>query len=155
MSAHLSAQEISEWAAGYRTREREDHLHKCAECRGELTALQGAFTEFRDSLRGWSADQGSHPKAVWLAERPQQVHWLRWALVAVAMLGLVAIPFYRSRVQPPRTETDIDDAVLMEQIDTGISRPVPATMEPLTGLVTWSSGESAGDATAQSQTKKP
>ncbi|HTP86916.1 MAG TPA: hypothetical protein VMJ34_08210 [Bryobacteraceae bacterium] len=154
MSAHLSAQEISEWAAGMRPREREDHLHECAECRSELTRLQGALSEFRDSVRGWSAEQGSYPRPAWLTERPRVSHWLRWALVAAAMLALVAIPVYRSRLQPQRAETDIDDAVLMEQIDDGISRSVPATMEPLTGLVSWNSADASAPH-AKSRQKKP
>jgi hypothetical protein len=34
MSGHLSSREISEWAAGTRSVELENHLHDCAECRG-------------------------------------------------------------------------------------------------------------------------
>jgi len=149
MSSHLSSVEISEWAAGTRTRERENHLHECAACRGELTRLQGALSEFRDSLRSWSAGQdGAAPRPVWLTEGPRGVHRLRWALVAVVMVLLAAIPIYRSRERQRQADTSLEDAVLLEQIDAGVSRSVPATMEPLTGVV------SSGSADEQSPRKK-
>ncbi len=145
MSGHLSSQEISEWAAGTRTVEHEYHLHECAECRGELTRLQGALTEFRDSLREWSAEQGgSAPRPVWLTAS-RGAHRLRWAMVAVAMILLAAIPIYRSRMPQPRVDTSMEDAALLEQIDAGVSRSVPAPMKPLTGLVSWSSTDSAAN----------
>jgi hypothetical protein len=150
MSRHLSSREISEWAAGTRTSERENHLHECAECRGELTRLQGVLSEFRDSLRGWSADQGTAPRPVWRIEGPRGAHRLRWALVAVAMVLLAAIPIYRSRERQRRVDASLNDAVLLEQIDAGVSRSVPAPMEPLTSLVSWSST----DAGRQSKHKK-
>jgi hypothetical protein len=154
MSGHLSSQEISEWAAGTRTPERENHLHECAECRGELTRLQGVLSEFRDSLRSWSFEQGgSAPRPVWLTESPRGTHRLRWALVAVAMVLLAAIPVYRSRVQRHRVDTSVEDSLLLEQIDAGVSRSVPAPMEPLTNPVSWSSTESAATG-EQSQQKK-
>ena len=147
MSAHLTSREISEWTAGTRTEEREDHLHECAECRGELAGLQLTFHEFRESMRGWGAQQGTVPRPMWRTEPPVVSHRLRWMLVAVAMLVLAAIPVYRSRVQPQRVDT-VDDTVLMEQIDAGVSRSVPAPMEPLTNLM---AEEPAG---TQTKTKK-
>jgi hypothetical protein len=154
MSGHLSSQEISEWAAGVHTAERQNHLHECAECRDELTRLHGALSDFRDSVRSWSAARGaSAPRPVWVTESPRAAHRLRWALVAVAMVFLAAIPFYRSHERQRPVDTGLDDAVLLEQIDAGVSRSVPAPMEPLTNLVSWS----ATDATAghgKSQHKK-
>jgi hypothetical protein len=154
MSPHLSSREISEWVAGTRTPERENHLHECAECRGELTRLQGVLLEFRDSLRDWSAGQaGSSPRPVWLTEGPRGAHRLRWALVAVAMILLAAIPIYRSRERQRQADTSLEDAVLLEQIDAGVSRSVPAPMEPLAGLVSWDSTGSTASG-RQSQQKK-
>jgi hypothetical protein len=154
MSGHLSPQEISEWAAGTRTMERENHLHQCAECRGELTRLQGVLLEFRDSLRDWSVSQhGAAPRPTWLTETPRAVHRLRWALVAVTMILLAAIPIYRSRVQRHVVDTSLEDAVLLEQIDTGVSRSVPAPMEPLVSLESSGSANSVASG-KQSQQKK-
>ena len=60
-------------------------------------------------------------------------------MVAVVMVLLAAIPIYRSRERQRPADTSLEDAVLLEQIDAGVSRSVPAPMEPLTGLVSWSS----------------
>jgi hypothetical protein len=57
----------------------------------------------------------------------------------MAMLVLLAIPVYRARERPRPVDTSAEDTVLLEQIDANVSRTVPATMEPLTGLVSWSS----------------
>jgi predicted anti-sigma-YlaC factor YlaD len=140
MSGHLSSREISEWAAGTRSVELENHLHDCAECRGQLALLHGALSDFRDSLRSW---RGSAPQPVWLADHPRGAHRLRWALVAVATVLLAAVPIYRSRERRRAIETSLEDTVLLEQIDAGVSRSVPAPMEPLTSLVSWSSTSAA------------
>jgi hypothetical protein len=68
---------------------------------------------------------------------------LRWALVAVATVLLAAVPIYRSRERRRAIETSLEDTVLLEQIDAGVSRSVPAPMEPLTSLVSWSSTSAA------------
>ena len=144
MSRHLSFEEISEWAAGTRTPEYENHLHECAECRRELTELHGTLSDFRDSLRDWGAAQpDAAPRSVWLTETPHRAHRLRWALVAMAMVVLAAIPVYRSHEEQRRLDTSLEDAVLLEQIDAGVSRSVPVPMQPLTNLVSWSSTDSA------------
>ena len=152
MSGHLSSREISEWVAGTRTADCENHLHECAECREELTRLHGALSDFRDSLRSWSAAESVSPGPVWLTGNPRSTHRLRWALVAVAMVLLAAIPVYRARERPRLVDTSAEDTVLLEQIDANVSRTVPATMEPLTGLVSWSSTNPA--ASAKSLTKR-
>jgi len=154
MSGHLSSREISEWTAGIRTLQSEDHLHRCAECRAELARLHESLSDFRDSLRDWSASQGTAPRPVWLTEAPRSAHRVRWALVAVAMIVLAAIPFYRSHNRQRPTDTGMDDAVLLEQIDTDVSRSVPASMEPLTNLVSWNATDvSANGAKLQRQKK--
>jgi hypothetical protein len=152
MKEHLSSREISEWATGTRPREAENHLHKCAECREELTRLHGTLSDFRDSLRSWSAAEGVPPRLAWRPESPHRTHRVRWALVAMAMMVLVAIPVYRAREQRRVVDTSAEDAVLLEQIDANVSRTVPATMEPLTRLVSWSSTNPA--VTTKSLTKR-
>ena len=152
MSGHLSSREISEWASGTRTADRENHLHECAECREELTRLHGALSDFRDSLRSWSAAEGAPPRPMWRTESAHGTHRLRWAMVAMALVLLAAIPVYLARERPHPVDTSAEDTVLLEQIDANVSRTVPATMEPLTGLVSWSSTNPA--ASAKSLTKR-
>ncbi|MGD0616472.1 MAG: hypothetical protein ABSB67_02305 [Bryobacteraceae bacterium] len=153
MSEHLSSRGISEWASGTRPPEVENHLHECAECREELTRLHGALSDFRDSLRSWGAAEGAPPQPMWRTENAQGAHRLRWALAAMVLVLLAAIPVYLARDRPRPGGTSAEDAVLLEQIDANVSRTVPATMEPLTSLVSWSSTNPAA-ATAKSLTKR-
>jgi len=127
--------------------------HKCAECREELIRLHGALSDFRDSMRSWSAAEGAPLRPMWRTESPHRTHRLRWALVAMALVLLAAIPVYLARERPHPVDTSAEDTVLLEQIDANVSRTVPATMEPLTRLVSWSSTNPAA-ATAKSPAKR-
>ncbi len=63
---------------------------------------------------------------------------MRWALIAAALLMLVAIPIYQgAKEKQRRVERAKADALLLEQVDAGVSRAVPQPMEPLLRLVTW------------------
>jgi anti-sigma factor RsiW len=149
MTRHLSSVEISEWVAGARSRRSEDHLHECAECRGELARLQETLSDFRASVREWSAQGAAAPilkvrdrtSAASVVPGFKELHRayfpprLRWALIAAAIVLLAVIPIYRANRLQPTPDSSLDDAVLLEQIDEGVSRSVPAPMEPLTTLV--------------------
>jgi len=149
MTRHLSPVEISQWAAGERSRQCEDHLHECAECRGELARLQETLSDFRASVRNWSHRQSdAAPLAVWHMSRDQNSPRLRWALIAAATVLLAAIPIYQANRHQPKRDSTVDDAVLLEQIDESVSRSVPEPMERLTTLV------SDGPAAAGSHTQQ-
>jgi hypothetical protein len=157
MTRHLSSSEISEWVAGARSRRSEDHLHECAECRGELSRLQETLSDFRACVRAWSAQDAAasmlkvrnrtsaESVVRGLMKAPPR---LRWALIAAATVLLAVIPIYRANRPQPALDSSLDDAVLLEQIDEGVSRAVPAPMEPLATLV------SEGSSAAGNQTKR-
>jgi len=152
MTRHLSSAEISKWIAGERNRRSEDHLSECAECRGELAHFQGRLSDFRAVVRAWSQEQSAAaPLPAWRMGRTHSSPRLRWALIAAAMVVLAAIPIYRASQPRPSSDHSLDDTVLLEQIDDGVSRSVPAPMEPLTTLVSWGSG--AQDAPSQQKKK--
>jgi hypothetical protein len=64
----------------------------------------------------------------------------RWAAAAVVLLLLVAIPIARNWQQRQR-ERELArhraDEMLLQQVNAELSRSVPASMEPLTSLVSW------------------
>jgi len=149
MTRHLSAAEISEWMVGTRSRQSEDHFHECAECRGELSRLQDTLSDFRASVREWTHEQSAAaPFPVWRVRRGYGLPRLRWALIAAATVLLAVIPVYRANRHQPKLDSSLDDAVLLEQIDEGVSRSVPAPMEPLATLVSEDS-PAAGNRTQQ------
>ena len=149
MTWHLSPVEMSKWMAGERSRQNEDHLHECAECRGELSRLQETLSDFRASVRDWIYRESAvAPLPVWRASRAHVPARVRWALIAAATVVLLMIPIYRANRHQARLESNIDDAVLLEQIDESVSRSVPEPMERLTTLV------SEGPAAAGSRTQR-
>jgi len=63
---------------------------------------------------------------------------LRWILVASALLVVLAVPIYRA-VKTTQREAEMEraDALLLERVDSELSRAVPAAMEPLVQAATW------------------
>lgn len=132
MKQHLSSRQISAWAAGERAREDERHVAECPECRAEVAGLENAVRWFRGSVHAWSdtsvptANRSRGSLSRW---RPQ------WALIAATLAILAGVPIYRNVERQREAEQARADALLWKQVDAGLSRPVPAPMEPLLSLV--------------------
>lgn len=142
MNQHLSSEQISKWLAGERTAQEELHLQECSQCAGELSRVEETFKMFRGSVvRLSEQERGSVPRMI---RARRHVQPLRWA-VAVAILSIaLAVPFYRAANERHRQQMAKADAALLEQIDTEVSRAVPAPMEPLIDLVAWDSSNTRG-----------
>jgi anti-sigma factor RsiW len=139
MIRHLSGEQISQWLMGERTPLLERHLAACDECRTELRQLENTLAQFRGAVRDWSGP--AVPPAWQLpASRAPWFSWPRLLLAAAALSILVALPVYwNSRAQERAAEAAQADALLLERVDSSISRAVPEPMEPLVSLVTWNS----------------
>ena len=87
----------------------------------------------------WSAAQSA--SAAQIAWRPSVRHRVHRYILAAASLSILvsASAYWHSRQQTRAAEMARADALLV-QVDAGISRAVPQTMEPLVNLVTWGSG---------------
>jgi len=139
MIQHLSAEQISQWLMGDGTPQLERHLAECSECRAELGKLETTLAQFRGAVRNWS---GSALPPAWQppAARAPWFSWARLAVAAAALCFLVALPVYWStRARERAAEAARADALLLERVDSSISRAVPEPMEPLVNLVTWNS----------------
>ncbi len=106
----------------------ESHVAECAECARYAEELEGV-------VRGLKAFAFDLDPAV--TERIQDglAACLRkyrparsWALAAAVLLIVAAVPLYKG-VRDARRERD--DALLMERVESGVWRAVPAAMEPL------------------------
>jgi hypothetical protein len=142
MSQHLSSQEVSQWMIGERTPQQEQHVRQCSECGAELARMEAALGLFRGSVRHWSSGQSrAEPPAIGSispARRGPSIQPMRWALAAVTLLVLAAVPIYRNAQDRQRqAEIAKADALLLEQVDAEVSRAVPRPMEPLVKLVSW------------------
>jgi anti-sigma factor RsiW len=138
MIAHLSSEQLSEFVVGQPSQRIDQqvaqHVQNCPACRAELANFREALGEFRGSVRAWSKDQANllaipttppEPRA-WAAS-----HQLAWAVLiaAVCVIASFVIPRH------PGDNALSSDAVLLNQVDTQVSRTVPSSMEPLMKLV--------------------
>jgi len=151
MNRHLSSEQFSWWMAGEHTAADEQHTEECLACAAELARMEQALSLFRDSAREWARQNGSEARNVWSAKQARNgfgVQPLRWMAAAVLMVFLlVAIPMQMSKRNRQREAGAAQiDTALLEQVDTEVSRAVPATMEPLATLVPGAAGmaEEAG-----------
>lgn len=143
MNGHFSSEQISRWKIGDRTAEEQEHSHQCPDCAAKVADLESAVALFRDSVResGESCGCPALPlsSGIRRARRGLRAQPSRWAPVAAVLLLLAAIPIYtNSRERRRQAEIARADAALLAQVDAGISRAVPAPMEPLVKLVSWS-----------------
>jgi len=125
MKSHLTSEEICNWLGGKRG--HEVHIFDCPQCRQELDQLQTALTGFRASL-----EQLPVPAVNRIAARQALP---RWILAAAALSLLAAMPLYWNVRQERAAEQARADELLLQRIDAGLSRSVPASMEPLMQLV--------------------
>ncbi len=151
MNRHLSSEQFSWWMAGEHTAAEEQHTEECLACGAELARMERALSLFRGSAREWARQNGSEARNVWSAREARNgfgVQPLRWMAAAVLMLFLVvAVPMQMSKRNRQREAGAAQiDTALLEQVDTEVSRAVPATMEPLATLVPGAAGmaEEAG-----------
>jgi hypothetical protein len=141
MKSHLTAEQISGWALGERSKKTEDHILVCAACQAELTGLQATLGQFRNSVRAWSREQFDANAALSTAwHRRPSYPALRWAAAVFVMALALSLSMRGWLRQPAPAYPSVSDAALLNQVDREISRSVPGPMEPLTRLVSWDEG---------------
>ncbi len=151
---HLTEEQISAWVARMGTRaedqsqNEEQHVRKCAACREEIERALDTLSLFRASVWTWAQQSegvAAPAEAALTPRRPAALQsWCwqyRWAAAAAAMVLLLAmIPITRNWQQEQR-ERELArhraDEMLLQQVNAELSRSVPASMEPLTSLVSW------------------
>ena len=127
MNSHLSSEQLCHWIAGEHEMEAGQHLRECPACQADLHQFQHALAGFRGSL-----EQSRVPPVSWPRARQTLP---RWILATAALLILTGGPVYWSARQQRLAEQAHTDELLMERVHTGLSRAVPASMEPLMQLV--------------------
>jgi hypothetical protein len=136
MNRHLSSEDFSEWIIGERTPEREEHLRGCAECAAELDRIQTPIALLRGAVHEWSAkeDRGTGAIAGRLSTMGRTGGlWLRLAATAAALAVLVAMGIEGHNWRA--AGIDREDEILLGQVQAAVSRPVPATMQPVYDLM--------------------
>jgi hypothetical protein len=143
MIGHLSALQIEEWLIGQRPAEVAAHLARCSACAAALDRAAQPLTLFGNTVRDWSAQLPARPIVIAGHRRRTPAFGWRGAMACAAVLVILAVPAYRHRApapQPAPRAAAITDEILLQQVASGISRSVPAPMEPLAQLL---SGDSS------------
>ena len=147
MNRHLSSQQVSEWTLGERTAQMEQHVGECPLCRTELSQSADALVSFRKSARQWSEEQaGTAAPEFWRAGRPQawiSVRSLSWALAALVILVVASVAVSVRVSRRAVTDSVVEDAALLKQVDEGVSQAAPRSLEPLLQLVSLEDSASA------------
>jgi hypothetical protein len=118
--------------------------------------LDAALRDFRASVHGWSDAAYNRPRPV-MASTPQRTAWRRsaaWVLSLTLSFGVAGTAVYEhhhnavialeqqqrqkelERQRAMAEQRDKEAEELMANIDTDVSREVPAAMEPLAALMT-------------------
>lgn len=127
MNSHLSSEEIYQWLSGDRGDGMEEHFRECPACRVELQQLKTALDGLRSSLEEAAVPPVSYSRT--RAALP------RWILATAVLSTLIAAPVYWNLRQQHAAEQAKADELLLERVQVGLSRSVPASMEPLMQLI--------------------
>jgi hypothetical protein len=147
MSNHLSQDQLSMWILGRCTAEERQHGLDCPQCSGELARFQEPVSTFRAVFQDWSgrekAPQLQEVTTFLLRPRKFLIPSWSWAALGMAVVLLTAVPLYRQQEQLMRNQESHapalnpvdEDAVLMHEVGTHLSRTIPAPMEPIMALI--------------------
>jgi hypothetical protein len=136
MKGHLSSQEIEGWIIGERTWEVETHVRACETCSARVRDFEGPLELFGGTVRNWATQVDRMPVAAHF-QRPPWVG-LRWGLALTALAIMIAAPVYQEESAKRRAAAAAavaQDELLLREVQMGISRSVPAPMEPLAKLM--------------------
>jgi hypothetical protein len=98
-----------------------------------MNDFRDTLGQFREAVRE-AGERSEIPGLQAILERERRATGvrLRWAAAAVVALVLGAIPAYENALQRQReAEQEKADALLMEQVNAGLSRSVARAMAPL------------------------
>jgi len=131
MNSHLSSEEMYQWLSGERGADVDEHFRECPTCQTELLQLRSALAGFRTSL------EKSPVPSVRRKQSRQRLS--RWVLASAALSLMVAAPVWWNAHQQRAIQTNEDqakaDELLLDRVNAGLSRSVPASMEPLMQLI--------------------
>ena len=146
---HLTPDSVSKLMIGEATEGERQHAAECTQCALELRRLKETFFGFGHSVRAWAAKSGEAlvPEQRLLRNSHPGMSFspLRWALVSVLLILLIALPLYRSGRDERRRAKELEDTLLLEQVNKQLSRAVPSPMEPFVSVFTEMSADSVGD----------
>jgi hypothetical protein len=146
---HLSPDSVSKLMIGEATVEERQHAAECTQCALELRRLKETLFGFGHSVRGWATESEealvSDQRLLRKSNSGMSFSPLRWALVSVLLILVIALPLYRSVRDERRRAKELEDTLLLEQVNKQLSRDVSSPMEPFMNVFAEMSANSVGD----------
>ena len=124
--------------AGRRNAEVEQHLRMCPSCNAEVGQLRSSIAGLSQAIHDEAERQKgpSTRQMGWAELRPQPATGkFTWAVAAAAFAIALAVPVYEKTRDARQEVTSAADSGLLEEVDTQLSRQVPASMESLMELM--------------------
>jgi hypothetical protein len=138
MNQHLREEDICRWIAGERSRETEQHLGNCGQCRLHVARASDVLGGFHDSVRERGVRRLAGYGALSVSAKATR-GWISWSKLPVAALAttLVILLLAVAALLPWHASKSpaVDDAALLKRVDAELSRTVPGPMEPLSALI--------------------
>jgi hypothetical protein len=128
---HLSSAQISEWILGEHDKVVKQHVQTCSKCYEEIARLQDGLLAFRQSMRDW-AEQPAVPGVV--SSPPHRVSW-GWAAGSAAIIFAALLPMYLDVREAQHEAKIAQDSLLLNQVQSHLTRAVPQPMEHLMDLM--------------------
>ncbi len=100
-----------------------------------MSEFRTGLNEFRQAMHD-EGERSAIPSLQRILERgnPTPVLQFRWAAAAMVAITLAALPIYNDAARRQReAELYKADALLMERVNSALSRPVPRALAPLMG----------------------
>jgi hypothetical protein len=141
MKEHLSEEQISRWIAGDRLPDTEQHLQECMQCASEVAQMKKALAAFHDCVIEWSSNRNDAEAPAWLIPsdgQPRTNHKpLLLKLAAAALSISLAFLMFQNYNKKRAMRAYEADVKLLEEVNSHIAQPVPASLKPLVQLVQW------------------
>ena len=100
-----------------------EHTAECPDCAHQEESTSQMLAAFRQL----TFDSGTEDRLLSSVHRPKAGVRSWWPLAAAALLLIAALPLYKAA----HNRQEEADALLLERVEAGVSRGVPAAMEPL------------------------
>jgi hypothetical protein len=140
MSSHLSQDQLSRCILGQAGPDEQEHSRNCPTCHAEFIRFQESVAAFHGVMKNWS-ERETIPRFEEIkgaSSRSLRSSSLRWAFAGVAAAVLATLPIYMKEKPEPGGESirahrveveENEDVLLMEEVRTHLSRPIPMPME--------------------------
>ncbi|HWE52772.1 MAG TPA: hypothetical protein VG273_23465 [Bryobacteraceae bacterium] len=131
MDNHLTERQIAEFLIDRNNGEHLSHLRKCPACAKEVEVLRRSLSQFRGSMREWSADQMAGQRRERAVPRTHPLFKPASVVAFLLLLGIGTSKYLMVKPAPAAPNV-VSDATLLDAVSNDVARSIPGDMIPLT-----------------------